>query len=181
MEGLYGIISKYGDGFIIIAGLTVLIFMVRNYNQLAEQKARIKESLERRNKKYRKNKDTHELDEEDDEQDAVTTDTIRAYENTFNALCSSHSALQQLITIFPLLGILGTVAGLMLSASAQGMEELANSLNTALGTTFFGLVASIILKAFDAVLPSKTINDVEVMLDDYDRKLDLADMFSNEE
>ena len=123
-----------------------------------------------RNKKYHRNKHTHELEEEDDESEntLVTVDTIRRKESEFNGLCSEHGIYEQLIPIFPLLGILGTVAGILNQ----------NDMNLALETTLWGLVFAIGLKALDALFPSRIINDVEVKLDDFDRKLELADKFS---
>lgn len=176
MEKIFEFISKSGNTVIIICGLALLVAMFMNYNKLSSQKERIGEILDRRNKKYRKNKDTQELEEEDDESSSVTPDTIRNYENTFNELCSLHNAFSQLIPVFPLLGVLGTVSGLILNAKAGNTEQMLTSLNTALYTTFFGLISAIILKVFDTLFPSKTINDVEVMLDDFDKKMDLADM-----
>ncbi len=172
---LLGAIEKYGVPFIIIAGIVLLGLMLNNHRKLLFQKERITELLDRRNKNYKKNRETYELEEEDDEKSSVTPDTIRRYENNFNDLCSWHNAFSQLIPIFPLLGVLGTVAGLMLSL--DDTSDIQSTLGTALTTTFFGLTAAIILKAYDSLGPNKTINDVDVMLDDFDRKLGLADMY----
>ena len=51
------------------------------------------------------------------------------------------------------------------------------SLNTALDTTFWGLIFAILLKIIEAVFPSRIIYDVEVMLDDFDKKLNIDEMF----
>ena len=174
---LLGAIEKYGVPFIIIAGIVLLGLMLNNHRKLLFQKERITELLDRRNKNYKKNRETYELEEEDDEKSSVTPDTIRRYESNFNDLCSWHNAFSQLIPIFPLLGVLGTVAGLMLNARGESSTQLMDNLGVALNTTFFGLIAAIILKAYDSLGPSKTINDVDVMLDDFDRKLGLAEMY----
>ena len=77
-------------------------------------------------------------------------------------------------------GILGTVAGLMIQAgSSNDMSAIVGGLNTALDTTFFGIVFAIILKFVEAVFPSRIINSTEIMLDDFNKKMYLADMFQN--
>lgn len=180
MDGILSFISKYGVAGIIIAAVILAVLMFRNDLALREQKNRIKELLERQNRKYRRNRETHELEEEDDEGAAVTDDTVRKYENRFDELSSEHSIYEQLIPVFPMLGILGTVAGLMLYNNEGDTAALARAMATALDTTFWGLVAAVILKVFDAIFPSKSINDVEVMLDYFDRKLELADKYEEQ-
>lgn len=177
MNGILEMISKYGDKIIILSGIALLISLIINYVKLLSQKDRIKELLERRNRKYKKNKDTHELEEEDDEGSSVTPDTIRRHENSFNEFCSWHSALAQLIPIFPLMGVFGTVAGLMQQVRASEIEAMLSSLDTALTTTFWGLLVAIVLKTFDVLLPSRIINDVEVMLDNFEKKLELSNLY----
>ena len=142
---------------------------------ISGKKDKIEELLNRRNKKYHTNRDTGELDETDDTDAAVTPDTIRAAEKDFNSVCSWHNALAQLIPIFPLLGVLGTVYGLMQQVSAADIESMLNSLDVALGTTFVGLIFAIVLKAYDALGPSRKISDAEVLLDDFDKKMELRE------
>lgn len=180
MNILLGIISEYGDIIIIVLGVIVAILLFFNYINLLSQMTRIQELLERRNRKYKKNMDTHELEEEVDESASVTPDTIRRYEKKFNDCCSWHSSLAQLIPVFPLMGVLGTVAGLILALQDENdINMIFSSLNTALDTTFWGLISAIGLKIFDAICPSRTINDVEVMLDNFDKKLELANMYDD--
>ncbi|MBR4224625.1 MAG: MotA/TolQ/ExbB proton channel family protein [Oscillospiraceae bacterium] len=171
-------IRDHGVAVIILLGIALLVAMIVNFLKLSNEKSRIKELLERRNKKYRRNKQTHELEEDDDETSTVTEDTIRKYENDFNEHCSWHNAFEQLIPIFPMLGILGTVAGLIIGLK-NGTTGLQDAMETSLDTTFAGLIFAILLKGIDALLPSKAIYDVEVMLDDFDRKLDLSEKYSD--
>ena len=69
------------------------------------------------------------------------------------------------------------ISGLMLQVHGGGIEAMMNSLNTALDTTFWGLIFAILLKVIEAVFPSRIIYEVEVMLDDFDKKLNMAEMF----
>ncbi len=171
------LISNYATEGIIILGVIIAGLLCINGLALASQKSRIVEALERRNKKYKVNGDSKEIEESDDDTASITPDTIRKYETDFNKKCSWHSVLVQLIPIFPLLGILGTVAGLMLEIQSSDIEGMMNSLDIALSTTFFGLIFAILLKFIEAIFPSRIIYDVEVMLDDFDKKLDIAEMF----
>ena len=75
------------------------------------------------------------------------------------------------------MGVLGTVWGLVQEVGADNIEKMLFSLNTAMTTTLSGLIFAIGLKIFDAFCPSKTINDVDVMLEDYYKKLDFAKMY----
>jgi hypothetical protein len=49
-------------------------------------------------------------------------------------------------------------------------ETLYNELNTALGSTLYGMICAILLKVFIALCPARMVNDVEVVLDDFDKK-----------
>lgn len=174
--GMLGFIAKYGTPAIIILGIAIVVCLLWNGVALSNQKSRIEEALKRRNRVYTLNAESEEMEENEDEGAAITPDTIRKYETEFNRKCSWHEVLVQCIPIFPLLGILGTVAGLMMSQGG-GTTGMTESLDTALYTTFWGLVFAILLKAIEAVFPSRVIYDVEVMLDDFDKKLNIADMF----
>ena len=69
------------------------------------------------------------------------------------------------IQIFPLLGILGTVAGLFISL--QSMEGIPNSellfdgVRFALSSTILGIVAAVIFKFFDIFLNSVYVNYID--------------------
>lgn len=170
-------ISKYGTAGIILLGVVIAIFLLWNGIALSNQKGRIEEALGRKNYIYTKNVVSKKIEENEDESAAITPDTIRKYETEFNKKCSWHGVLVQCIPIFPLLGILGTVAGLILELQAGDIEAMMQSLDVALDTTLWGLVFAIVLKIMEAVFPSRIIYDVEVMLDDFDKKLNIAEMF----
>jgi len=179
MELILGFISDYANECIVMFGLVIAVLLLINGISLSNHKSRIEEALKRRNSKYIINAASKEIEEDEDEASAITPDTIRKYENNFNKACSWHGVLVQFIPIFPLLGILGTVAGLMLQMQVSGIEGMMDSLGVALETTFFGLIFAILLKVIEAVFPSRVINDVDVMLDDFDKKLSIAEMFQN--
>ena len=179
MNFLLQLISNYGVETIIVIGVITFGGLFLNGQALSTQKGRIKDVLERKNKKYNVNSNSKEIEETDDESVSITPDTIRKYETEFNKKCSIHSVLVQIIPIFPLLGILGTVAGLMLQIQSSDIESMLDSLDVALTTTLVGLIFAIVLKFFDALFPSRIIYDVEVMMEDFDKKINIAEMFEN--
>ena len=179
MNLLLQLIDKYAIEGIIIFGVIIAIFLLANGLSLSSQKNKIAEALDRKNKIYKLNGELKEMEEKNDDNSSITPDTIRKYETDFNKKCSRHSVLIQFIPIFPLLGILGTVGGLMLEIQSSDIAGMMASLDTALGTTLLGLIFAIVLKFIEAVFPSRIIYDVEVMLDDFDKKLSMAEMFQN--
>lgn len=179
MNLLLQFIENYAVEAIVILGVVNAILLLVNGLSLSNQKNKIEEVLELRSKKYKFNGESKEIEETDDESVAITPDTIRKYETEFNKKCSWHGVLIQFIPIFPLLGILGTVAGLMLQIQSSDIAGMMASLDVALTTTLFGLIFAIVLKVIEAVFPSRVIYEVEVMLEDFDKKVSIAEMFEN--
>ena len=79
--------------------------------------------MNRKNKETYLNAATGEV-EEREKSEAVTPDTIRDYEKSFNEVVSGYNACTQFIPLFPLLGILGTVSGLVIQLKAQNIDLL---------------------------------------------------------
>ena len=94
--------------------------------------------------------------------------------NRFNEICSTYLTWAQAIPIFPLLGILGTVAGLILQVSTQDAGAIYAALNTALSTTMWGLIAAVVLKIVETAMVLKSVNEIETMFSDYDLKFEDA-------
>lgn len=179
MNIFLNLIKNYGTGFIIVFGVFIAIMLIVNGIKLSSKKSRIEEALLLKDKKYFKDAINKELSVQEDENTVATPDKIRALETDFNSVRAIHEILVQIIPIFPLLGILGTVAGLMLEVQSENITSMQQALNTAMDTTLWGLVFSIGLKAIEAIYNSRIINSVEVMLDDFDKKMSLAEMFQS--
>lgn len=175
MNFILNLFSEYGVWIIRVLFLVVFVLLVFNYFHLIDVSKRIKELLDKKSTNPKVNTALHEYKEETEENTSIKIDEVRELENKFNELSSAHGAIAQAIPLFPMLGILGTVAGLMLQVQAEDIQMMLDSLDTALATTFTGLFYAIFLKIID-IFPAKVINDVEVMLDNFDRKLELAEM-----
>ncbi len=106
--------------------------------------------------------------------DIESMNEIRADYNRHGA---DYQSLVQLISIFPLLGLFGTVLGLMPGLKAVLNEDFTTlyaSLSTALSSTLCGLIVAIALKFYVAVRPSRTIYEIESNLAENDRAYDYA-------
>lgn len=179
MSRILSLISNNINGFIIVFGVALLVALLWNGVALLNKKGRIEEALISKDSKYFKDAVTKELKEEKDENTSATPDKIRLLSTQFNEACAIHDVLVQLIPIFPLLGIMGTVAGLILQSQGGDVTAMMDGLDVALWSTLLGIIFSIILKIAEAVLPSRVINAVDIMLDDFEKKMDIAEMFQS--
>ena len=102
---------------------------------------------------------------------AENMDELRKNKESFKQHMIDYRTYQQYIPIFPLLGILGTVAGLIGQLSnGLEMDALAVSMNT----TFWGLVCAIILKFVDARLISRVVNAEELYYESNEEKYQIS-------
>lgn len=84
----------------------------------------------------------------------------------FHGLCKTYMMITQLIPLFPLLGILGTVAGLYLQVRTQDSQAIYAALSLALASTFYGLVAAIGLKIMETTMLSPKINELDAQFEE---------------
>lgn len=169
MGAVVNFISNYGSSVINVFGIVIFTCILGNFVKLSNHKTRIVGALNRRINRTRINKKTKEMKEEEIEE-KITPETIRNYEKDFNKTCSWYQVFSQMVPLFPLLGILGTVSGLIQQVDVQDIEGILGALKTALYTTFWGLIWAIGLKSLVVICPARTIHDVGVMLDDYYNK-----------
>lgn len=98
----------------------------------------------------------------------ASRETSYKLRDTFNECCSHYATVSHLIPLFPLLGILGTVAGLYRQVSTMDAAMIYDALDTALSTTLWGLLAAVILKFAEALFVMKRINEIDAVFESYD-------------
>ena len=95
-------------------------------------------------------------------------DELELNRGRFSVAYANYVTCGQLTSLLPLLGILGTVAGLITSSGTTEMSQMISGLGTAMWTTLCGLVASIGLKALDAVLLGRLVNLIDAKFNEAD-------------
>ena len=151
---------------IIILAVILLLVILYNYTVLKDHYHTISHALNGR--EVKKTLDSRGNVTEYERRTAADIDTVHAYESRYNGSRSVYETVSQLIPIFPLMGILGTVAGIMGQTTAKDSAAIVGSLNIALSSTFYGLIAAITLKLIITLLNGRMINAVDNMLDAYD-------------
>ncbi len=90
-------------------------------------------------------------------------------EGEFSNYLASYNTHCQIVSIFPLLGILGTVVGIIFMGDIS--EASMSDFSLALWTTFAGLVASIIMKAKLSLCDGRSVSEFENKVDGYYRMI----------
>lgn len=151
---------------IIALAVIMLLCILHNYTVLKDHFHTISHALNGR--EVKKKLDSKGNVTEYERKTAADIDTVHAYENSYNESRAVFETMSQLIPVFPLMGILGTVAGIMSQTTASDSTAIVGSLNVALSSTFYGLIASIVLKLVITLLNGRIISAVDNMLDAYE-------------
>ncbi|MCR5823037.1 MAG: MotA/TolQ/ExbB proton channel family protein [Lachnospiraceae bacterium] len=113
------------------------------------------------------------------EADVYTWEETLDYLESFNRIQLVYSIFEQFIPVFPLLGILGTVAGLI--QQLGDVDQMRAALALSMSTTFWGLIAAITLKVVDAVLVSKSVNKKALYFEMFEQNYQMVkDKFDQE-
>ena len=165
---MFRFIATIIDPLIIVFGIGVLAALIYVTVKLKELKNDLSEKFYSTSSKAILNKKTLALKRREIAPSRL--EDVDELRENFNNLISKYITCAQMIPIFPLLGILGTVAGLMLQVTTQDASAIYSALHLALSSTLWGLLASIVLKIVEAAVVTRNINDIETMLSDYDIK-----------
>jgi len=109
-----------------------------------------------------------------------TTPDVYTWEDTlsdieeFSKPQVAYSLVQQLVPVFPLLGILGTVMGLIMQLNSGTLDALKDALGTSMWTTLWGLVAAIAIRLMDAFWVSKKVTELELYFNIYEQRYQMA-------
>ena len=87
-------------------------------------------------------------------------ESIKQSWDKYNEIHGIYSIYEQFIPVFPLLGILGTVSGLIMQL--DDVSRMREALSVSMYTTFLGLVFAIFLRLLDAWTAGKLINKMEL-------------------
>ncbi len=162
MEGVYSIWHDYVS-LCIIVGLIVMIIAAVHYGK---EFAKLKNNYDK-DVKTKRGKKEHVSGGYVEMPNPERWEDVLRYEEDFSKLQGGYQIWEQIIPLFPLAGLLGTVLGLIgqLGDSVAMMTSLAN----AMYTTMFGILASIILKVIDAIYVGKLANELTSAFDIYER------------
>ena len=174
MNSFLEFVNSYGTYIIIGMGVLCIILLIKSNIELFMLSDQIAQTLNVRKTKTMVNRKTRAMVQN------VSYSRLRNEADdlrvTFGKRSAGHFVVSQLIPIFPLLGILGTVAGLILGLQ-EGLDRIQEGLSTAMNTTLWGLVFAIILKIFDTLGPARLVYTIEDDLEEYERKYkDAVDM-----
>ena len=165
---IFDFIGKAINPVIAVLGAGVLVCLLVISGKLGELGEKVKQEFQGSGGKVYRNRKTLDLKQRDTA--LAKRDETYPLRKSFDELCAKYLTVAQIIPVFPLLGILGTVSGLIAQVSAQDASQIYASLDTALSTTFWGLVATILLKVVETLLVQKKINEIETEFNDYDIK-----------
>ena len=104
--------------------------------------------------------------------EVIERDDHEPLRKKFNAQFVEYNAHANMISVLPLLGLLGTVMGLipgLMWVKSGDFDHLYSSLSTALTSTWVGLVTSIWLKSYVSLKIGKIVNKVEIGFAEIDR------------
>ncbi len=186
---LAAFLGTWIDKIIIAAAIAMVIGLVVNSIRIGAARERVKSAL---NNDVRSHFDpeTHEVTEKQVASE-VNPDTIRRQQTEFGIHRTWYEVLSQLISLFPLLGILGTVSGLIQNlnaapAAAAGadavqsvMDQLVSGMSVAMNSTYWGLIAAIVLKLIATTVPGRLISETENLFEDYDKRFTNATIYKD--
>ena len=152
---------------IILAGLVIILKLSAEKRILEEGLSKLRMTFRIKHKKYVT--DSEGLPTISSDSGRIDEEDVLAQKRSFEEHCAAVDTLVQLIPVFPSMGILGTVVGLMMQISAEGIEGMTGAIATALSSTLFALIMTIILKAYTALKISRIINETDIEFADNDR------------
>ncbi len=176
MKEFFGLI--FSDGLTLISSIIIsIVFGVLLY-KLISLKMKFEDKIEEYDDEKNKNKSeaTSQITTGKNEIGVsegiptIRTGFMEDYQEKYEKIESDYKATSQLISILPMLGILGTVSGLIKQITSVGVEEITNSIGLALITTFLGLLFAIILKWFDSKV-SVTSDRVQTIITKFEKQL----------
>ena len=135
MESLAIIIGHSINGIII----ALAIITIAGFAYVVMNITKLKASIDEKHKKNRSTEFTPGGIQKTP--DAYTWEETLEYKEEYNKIQLIYSTFEQFVPIFPLLGILGTVAGLI--QQLDHIDQMRDALAVSMSTTFLGLIAQL--------------------------------------
>ena len=164
---VYGIIIGHSINGIIIA---LAVITIAGFAYVVMNITKLKASIDEKHKKNRSTEFTPGGIQKTP--DAYTWEETLEYKEEYNKIQLIYQTFEQFVPIFPLLGILGTVAGLI--QQLDHIDQMRDALAVSMSTTFLGLIAAVVLKFVDAILVSKNVNSMEMYFDTFEQNYQMA-------
>ena len=158
---------------IVACGVFVFLKLMKLGEDLVEQKRRyddrFKVQINMSEGMFNEN-----LDLENVTNSTISNRSINDWKEEFDRLCTRYNTLTELIPVFPLAGIFGTVTGLigqagLISRGVAGADSMLDNLGVAMTSTWVALVVTMLLKIYVAASTSKKLYLCDVDYESYVR------------
>ena len=157
------------DVIIVILAVNIWIHLVKVGKEMQDISKKVDKAYKDTTGKFKKNSKGN-LERTSIEE--IEREDYEPLRSDFNKQLIEYSAFVNLISILPLMGLLGTITGLipgLIYVKSGDFDHLYASLSTALTSTFVGLVGSIILKWYVSMKIGKIVNKIDIIFAEIDR------------
>lgn len=168
LEMIFGSEDSGVNILILIVGIGVLLGLIYSYLEY-------KKLVDRYNIQKTKIKDkTVEVTGEGSANiissyEGISSEFMEEIEDGYEKIGIKYNVCIQLISLFPMFGILGTVMGLMKQIAAAGIEQLTSSVALALGSTIVAIFCAVALRIVDIFTAGKEASIIEGYIAKYDK------------
>lgn len=162
METLANFIGTFIYGFIAVLAIITIFGFVSTVSKINKLKSKMEE--DRKKSGGRKEYTEGGIKKE---ADVYTWEDNLGYLESFNKIQLKCSMFEQFVPVFPLLGILGTVAGLI--QHLANIQQMQDALSVSMWTTFWGLIAAIVFKIVDAILVRQKVDEMALHFDSFEQ------------
>lgn len=147
------------NGVIVVLAVIALGGLLKTQSRVSKLKGKVEENQ----RKLRGRKKYIEGGMQEGSNVSMWEDTL-GYLEELNKIQIKYVVSEQLIPLFPLFGILGTVLGIMFQMG-DDIALMRQAVSTSITTTVAGLVTTIVLRLIDAIAVSPGINELLLRFD----------------
>ena len=152
--------SSFGGAFIniviILIGVFVCYMLFKLGNDLDEQNRRFEDSFKIKIN-IKEGVFNEDLNLENVTSSTVESKDINDWKTEYDKLCTRYNTWTEMIPVLPLLGIFGTVSGLIGMVNTTEQAKMIDNLGIAMTSTWLALIITIALKVYVAVSISRKL------------------------